>query len=290
MIISQLVGGLGNQMFQYAIGRYFSIKNNTPLLIDKTLIEHSNIFNPSNTIRDYELSVFKNIEVDFFFENQTILKKIDRELFFKMYYKIYRRYFLYINGAKIIQEKKYTHENLLKLNGNYYLEGYFQKAFFANQIRTQLLNDFEFPHPSNRETLQWLNRIQHSNAVSIHIRRGDFLEPKNHKDHSVLGMDYYQKAIKYLTSFDAKKKYVFYVFSDDIDWCKQNVRINGFNYFFVNQKTKNDFEDMRLMSKCKHHILANSSFSWWSSWLNQNDDKIIIAPKNWLTDKSFHII
>ncbi len=121
----------------------------------------------------------------------------------------------------------------------------------------------------------YLNSIKNSNSVSLHVRRGDYLKIKNI---NVLDVDYYMKAVDYIKK--NVEKPMFYIFSDDLDWCKNNLGfLNNCNYVDL---TQTEIDDLKLMSFCQHNIIANSSFSWWGAWLNQNPKKIVIAPKEWL--------
>ena len=119
------------------------------------------------------------------------------------------------------------------------------------------------------------------NSVSIHIRRGDYLVCDLLKN--LLPLFYYEAAIKYI--LEKVESPIFFIFSNDIEWCKNNLKINFPTYYIDWNKGKESFRDMQLMSLCKYNIIANSSFSWWSVWLNNNEEKNIIAPKRWFVDE-----
>ena len=121
------------------------------------------------------------------------------------------------------------------------------------------------------------------NSVSIHVRRGDYLKHKNLQTHGLCSLDYYKKAIDYL--LDQKSNLNFFVFSDDLEWCKNNFDFVQ-NIFYCEGSP---IEDFILMSSCKYNIIANSSFSWWSAFLNQNQNKIIIYPNNWFVNNDLKI-
>ena len=120
-----------------------------------------------------------------------------------------------------------------------------------------------------------LENIKTTNSVSLHVRRGDYLNLKNI---GVLDVDYYKQAVAYIRK--NVEKPTFYIFSDDLDWCKKSL---GFldDCIYVD-RTETEIDDLKLMSCCQHNIIANSSFSWWGAWLNKNPKKTVIAPKSWL--------
>jgi hypothetical protein len=124
-------------------------------------------------------------------------------------------------------------------------------------------------------------RIINSNSVSLHIRRGDYLDNPIFAN---LSVEYYEKSVDFI-----KKKYndaAFFVFSDDLSWAKNNLKLNVSTYYVDVNDAKTDYMDLMLMASCKHNVIANSTFSWWGAWLNNNPDKIIIAPRKWYNDKT----
>lgn len=124
-------------------------------------------------------------------------------------------------------------------------------------------------------------KIKDQITVSVHIRRGDYLQGNNLNYHGICGMDYYQNAIEYLQKKEKNLTFVF--FSDDIERVKENFAM-GSAYFVDRNVGKDAWQDMQLMSLCKHNIIANSSFSWRGAWLNANPEKIVIAPKHWFAN------
>lgn len=158
---------------------------------------------------------------------------------------------------------------------NYY-EGFWQSELYFSNALNDVRQSFRFKsNIFNKETLSISKQIGSCNSVSIHIRRGDYL---NFSNCAVCDLDYYNRAIAYIQKhiIDA----VFFVFSDDISWCQENIKINNAQYINFNNG-KDSWQDMYLMSICKHNIIANSTFSWWGAWLNDNKQKIVIAPREW---------
>jgi hypothetical protein len=163
------------------------------------------------------------------------------------------------------------------------IDGYWQTENYLIDIKDTILNDFQLKLPLRNELKEIALKISDSNSVSIHIRRGDYAQDKKtNAHHGTCSLEYYQEAIKLIT--EKIQNPIFYIFSDDIEWVKENLKINYPKYHVEGNK---GFEDMELMKNCKHNIIANSSFSWWAAWLNTNKEKIIIAPKNWLNNPKF---
>lgn len=277
------MGGLGNQMFQYALGRHLSIKNEVELKLDNSFLLE-NI--PNITKRDYELGIF-NIKENFATaEEIKYFKKFGHKaghinLLFNMGYLPLPYNFFVANWRKYASERHFHFDpEVLKLSSHVYLEGWWNSEKYFKDIRNTILHDFTImilPSPKNKESAQEIKKV---NSVSLHIRRGDYVTNKSTSDYlGALDIDYYRQAIKIIE--DRVKNTHFFVFSDDIEWAKENLPLDR-NVTFVDWNNGNTaYEDLRLMSLCKHNIIANSSFSWWGAWLNKNKEKIVIAPERW---------
>lgn len=152
-------------------------------------------------------------------------------------------------------------------------------------MEKELKECLRFPQleqPQLLDSLQVINSTTQS--VCIHIRRGDYVEnPHTNQVHGILPVEYYAKAIQMIR--DSLNSPSFFIFSDDPKWLREQAIFKGMN-IISNTKNK-DWEEMYLMSQCSHHIIANSSFSWWGAWLAENPDQIVIAPKKWFNDESF---
>lgn len=259
MIIIKLLGGLGNQMFQYAAGKSLANKLETSLFLDLSF--YNQIFD-KNTERKYELNYF-NLKVSKLsnFQNKIINWGANKNIFVNKY-----------NEKNINFDK-----NFFTLKGNLVLNGYFQSEKYFHNIEKLVRKDFGFRNKINKKAKKLLKKIKATNSVSLHIRRGDYLTNKAaRKTHGVCSTTYYKKAAEKITTMI--NRVVFYVFSDDIDWCRNNLKFINNIVFVENNK---NWEDLKLMSICKHNIIANSSFSWWAAWLNKNKKKVVIAPKKW---------
>ena len=247
MILTRLQGGMGNQIFQWAYGRHLSNKYNLELYID--LIFY-NQHMTGTTKRSYSLSKFPKIKSEIF--NTSILSN--------------SKTFQQLNDNFKFNELTYNN------NFNYYLTGYWQSENYFLESSDLIRNELS-PSDSILKKLN-LTPFIDTNVVSLHVRRTDYVTSNGY--HPVQSIEYYKKALDVIGEYD----YIF-VFSDDIQWCKDNLTFN--NMIFM--EGFDDVEDLWLMSMCKNNIIANSSFSWWGAWLNNNLNKKVIAPNNWFGSK-----
>lgn len=163
-----------------------------------------------------------------------------------------------------------------------YLEGYWQSEKYFSDIEDTIRREFKLKDPLKNEAQKFSDEIKNTNSVSLHIRRGDYVTNDKLKGFlQPLPLAYYNEAIEIVEKKIDKPH--FFVFSDDIAWVKDNLKINH-QVSYVSGSGIEDHEELALMSQCKHNIIANSSFSWWGAWLNDNPGKIVIAPKNWFSD------
>lgn len=276
MITVALSGGLGNQMFQYAAAKALSIRLGVGIKIDLS----SFLANQERSwTRDFELSVF-NIQTE------NICKTISWRI--KYAWKVMPFVRQYPWGQRLlllnrIFRDKNTHQydfRFERLTNPFTLLGYFQTEKYFLYYRENILKEFAFKHSLNVQNEEMSKRILATNAVSVHIRRGDYImNPHANQIFAECSANYYEQAIEFIKQrIDSP---VFYFFSDDIEWVKQNFQGIESAVFVNFNQGKDSYNDMRLMSLCKHNIIANSSFSWWGAWLNQYSEKIVIAPKQW---------
>jgi len=272
MIISKLTGGLGNQMFQYAVGRHLAIKNNSVLKLD--ISEFRNY-----KLRNYDLSWF-NIQ-----ENIATFEDLSHVLFpsDKTAHKVTKYIKMKIANVQQIQYVKEQdtnfHPEILTHNDNTYLDGYWQSEKYFSDIEDIIRKEFTVkskPDPINEF---YLGEIRDCESVSVHVRRGDYVSnPTTAQVHGFLGLEYYQKALSIILENTDRPH--FFVFSDDPEWAEGNIKTDA-PITYVKYNGAKNYEDLRLMSACKHHIIANSSFSWWGAWLSPDREKIVIAPRRW---------
>lgn len=264
MRLIKMTGGLGNQMFIYAF--YLQMRHQFPdTRIDLSDMVHYHAHN------GYELHRIFHLEENEFCLPQWV-KKVLEFLFFK-----------------VIIERKQNLDTLEAFRCRYawplvYFKGFYQSERFFTGIEKEVRQAFRFdPDKANAYSRKLDEQISNDvHAVSFHVRRGDYLEPKFYKRFgSVCQLSYYRKAAEKILEIDPQAH--FYVFSDDTEWVKAQLRLPHFTIVEGNTG-KDSWQDMMLMSHCRHHVIANSTFSWWGAWLNQRPDKKVIAPQRWLGD------
>ncbi|QWD18343.1 alpha-1,2-fucosyltransferase [Polynucleobacter paneuropaeus] len=275
MIISHLLGGLGNQMFQYAAGRALSERLAQKLLLDV------NDFQAYKLHQGYELNRIFGIETTLatLSDSEQILRWRANKVAKKV---LKRKLFTSIRGNQLIFEPHFHYwGGLSDLQAeDAYLYGYWQSEKYFQNARELIRRDFIFKEPLESENLVLQESMKAHNAISIHIRRGDYLSNlKNQKIFHLIPVEYYWKAIRYMSERISSPH--FYIFSDDTLWAKNSLPISYPCTYVEHNRGLSSYRDMQLMSKCQHHIIANSSFSWWGAWLNPAPEKIVVAPSQW---------
>ena len=269
-------------MFQYACGKALAFKHNTELLIDVTSFKTPSKNGVTN--RELTLNIF-NINASEANKNELIkakpiLFRVINTLFIKFFFKG-------IQTPKYFIERKFSfNKRIIHVGENCYLSGYWQSPKYFNSVELLIRKEFIFPNNLNSQNNEFLNKILSENSVSLHIRRTDFVNNTSHDIHGFCSIEYYENSIHIISQKIAKP--YFFIFSDDIEWAKKNLQISFCHLFIFGNFGNNSYIDMQLMSKCKHNIIANSSFSWWGAWLNQNKNKIVIAPKIWFLNKNLN--
>ena len=279
MVVCSLTGGIGNQLFQYAMAKAVSERTNSELLFDITSFKW-------DSLRDFELeslgldySIVPNELVEYLKSDpMTIQQKIKVKLNIplKYYHKVY------------IKEKKFEFDpNFKKFRSKkVYFEGYWQSEKYFKSIRAKILQDITFKGVSN-ECMNFSKTIlTKKETVSIHVRRGDyFTNPETTNYHGLTDYLYYKSAIE-LIKEKINNPY-FFVFSDDKKYVKEIF--GDIENLIVVDFFDRGIDDLYLMSLCNHQIIANSSFSWWGAWLNKNSSKIVVSPKQWFQNKEMQL-
>ncbi len=284
MIIVRLKGGLGNQMFQYALGRRLAQNHKTDLYIDLTFLLNR-LPRKNFVFRDYALSVF-NIKEKFTWLSRLGCSHLFfRDLVFPLQYT-YLKLRNIVDKNYWIREKEdyWFDESVLRLPDNVYLDGYWQSYKYLEGIEDILRQDFAFKKELDKKSAILAEKIRAVNAICVNIRRTDYVSnPFNNQFFGVLGLDYYQRGEEIIVS--RIKDPVFFVFSDDISWCKNNLKFKTETIFIEHEYAGEKFSNyLRLMTLCKHFIIPNSTFAWWAAWLNPDPEKIVITPKKWVSD------
>lgn len=266
MIITEINGGLGNQLFQYAAGLSLSLRHQTQL---KTAVQFKN----ADTLRSLGLSHFNlnlieatHEDVNQLYSGSAVDSAIQAILppQFKNVYK--EKHFAYQSGFE-------------KLGSNVYLKGYWQSERYFSTIANQVNEVFTLQPQYYSNVLSLIEEIKQNESVSIHIRKGDYLLHPYSDYYASLESAYYNNALAALQENLPQLK--LYVFTDDPKWVKENLALPIPYTLISGVQTTSMYEDFQAMLTCKYHIIANSSFSWWTAWLSARDGKKVVAPKEW---------
>ena len=264
------MGGLGNQMFQYAYAKQLK-KSGYEVKLDATVYTHYQVHQGMQLdLYHTDIPIATVFEIKEVCHENPISQILDR--------------FGLNNRYKIKEKNLLFDAALLAPRLDQYIEGYFQSECYFRDIRENILKDFMILKPLSSYTQCIQDKILSTEvSCSLHIRRGDYIANKNTlKVHGICSLEYYQQAMSKVEKMFGDVYY--FVFSDDIDWAKKHMQSKHIKYIQSNEK-RIPHEDIYLMSICQHNIIANSSFSWWGAWLNQNIHKTVIAPKRWFSDK-----
>ena len=274
MVIAQITGGLGNQLFQYAAAKALSMHHRVPLLLEISSFYRTEL--PELEVpRDFELFNFTGI-IEKIISPEELSSLIDLKkttVLPRMVIPAYKKD-IYTEPHYHFDKNFYKSKKKVLLKGGWQSEKYFKSydtEIRANiQLRQSLIED----------VIEIAKKIREENSVSVHIRRGDYLRKKIiYEWHGVMEKEYYAKAFELLHAKTKPTKV--YYFTDDVDWVAKNL-LPSFNGEIISFNfSKSHYEDLYLMSQCRHNIIANSSFSWWAAWLNDHMDKIVIAPGKW---------
>jgi hypothetical protein len=279
MIISRIIGGLGNQMFQFAAGRALSLATQQNHSLDLTDFidydlhqgfEISRVFRAP--VREVTYSEVKNL---LGWRSGKLTRKILKYLNYPL-----------LNGSHLAIEPYFHYwPQLTQSDEPRYLMGYWQSEKYFKKFEQVIRSDFIFKDSLKGKNLEIAEQMQGCQSVSLHIRRGDYItDTATAKVLNVCPPSYYSSAIKKITQTSASPH--FFIFSDDLQWARENLDIPFPSYFVEGNNGSHSYMDMQLMSFCKHQIIANSSFSWWGAWLNSNPNKVVIAPQNWFCNNT----
>ena len=273
----KLNGGLGNQMFQYAVAYALAEKNADYIKLDLSGFAESQ----KQTYREFGLgsfnlsfsSVASQYEVNKFkYEHGifSILLKFIKRNIFKKYYEDW-------------------HPEVLDWRGDFYLDGYFQSENYFLDIADKIKSEFSLQPVYQEQLDNWSSQLKGSVTVSIHVRRGDYVsDPIASRIHNICDVNYFNNALTYLRNKIGR--FTLVVFSDDIIWVKNNLNFTEDVFYVTGQAdvfevALNPSQEVALMARCSHHIISNSSFSWWGAFLNRSNNKIVCAPSLWSKSK-----
>jgi hypothetical protein len=273
MIIVRLQGGLGNQLFQYAAGKALAHRLNKPFKLETI----------TSLQKDKKRSIaLQGLQGDFALASP---KEVKEFLTFPSLYRHNTAFFSRF-GRNIYKEPHFHFDkNFSCLKDPVFLDGFWQSPFYFQDIESTIRKDFTVKPELVSKVLEKGKELEQRSSVAVHVRRGDFTNKAATSYHGILSAFYYEKAIGLIKEKDPSA--CIYFFSDDIEWVKQNLAVDK-NVQFISSFENSAIEDFYLMTKCRHNIVANSSFSWWPAWLNSNPDKMVIAPKKWFVDTTIN--
>jgi len=277
VIITRLEGGLGNQLFQYAAGRRLAAARNVPLKLDVSKLADPTVRTP----RCYELGAFSiraplasrsEIEANIAGAGGAVGRLLARRS--------------KARSTQAASERGFRFDpEVLALPDGVYLSGYWQSERYFEDVADLIREELAFRTPATGRNAEISKEIADHHSVSLHVRRGDYLtDPAVYAMHGVCSIDYYHRAVDFIRKRVSDP--TFYLFSDDPQWVRENLDLRDRVRLLDHNGIDAGVEDLRLMSRCAHHIIANSTFSWWGAWLDPDPDKIVIAPKRWFADDS----
>lgn len=276
MVVTRLMGGLGNQMFQYAAGHTLASRLGVPLLLDRTFLD-SRPPGMDWTPRELALDVF---QAPLHFASERTVHILRRPIDQRLHRQLHRILpFLYADVH--LQRGTGFDPAFFRHKAPVYLEGYWQNECYFTEVADRLRQELFVPtaRPSGVNVVL-LGAIQGCVSASIHVRRGDYVHNENaQRHHGTCSVDYYTGAARELAGDHGVEH--FFVFSDDPGWAAVNIPLPRPSTIVSHNTGRDAHWDLFLMKHCRHHIIANSSFSWWGAWLNAHPDKVVIAPSLW---------
>jgi hypothetical protein len=273
MVVVKFTDGLGNQLFQYAAGRALATRLRQPLCLDTTEYE-------TWSDRAFELEHF-NIQAVRLAPRPPPRGLFARRPFSSALARL--RFLGHLLRYNTLQDHRRGFDRrFLAVSGRVYLQGYWQSEKYFLPIAGVIRQEFTLRNPPDAANAALLEKIQAVEAVAIHVRRGDYLLERFASHFPVLDPDYYRQAMARLAPHLRQPHY--FIFSDDPAWARENIRPAAPVTYVTHNSGDRGFEDLHLMSRCRHFIIANSSFSWWGAWLGQHPAKQVIAPRRWIVE------
>jgi glycosyl transferase family 11 len=275
LVVARLIGGLGNQMFQYAAGRALALRHGAELKLDVSGFD-------AYKRRRYELGTL-SINATVATDRDLAIFGADAKPRWPLVDRVRRRVRMpgKVRALPVYREPHFHFDPAIAtLRPPVYLDGYWQSERYFSDYAATLRRELVAGVPFDPENATVAARIDAVTAVSLHVRRGDYVDdPKTSRYHGTCSLDYYRRAVEHIAARVGSPH--LFVFSDDAQWTRANLHVDVPTTFVDANPADRGFRDMQLMSRCRHHVVANSSFSWWGAWLGPSTDKIVVAPKRW---------
>ncbi len=278
-VYTSLIGGLGNQMFQYAAGRALALRRNSPLRLDISSFASHRMHQGFELQRVFACPVETASAPDI----DRLLGWQSRPFFRRL---LARPAFAALRRDALVVEPHFHYwPGIDEAPRDCYLAGYWQSEKYFRDQAPAIREDFAFRVPLSEQNQRMADAIARETAISLHVRRGDYVSSQQtNATHGTCSPDYYRAAIRYVA--ERAENPSFFIFSDDMDWTRRQLRLDFPCRYVEHNKGAESYNDMRLMTLCRHHILANSSFSWWGAWLAANLSRVVVAPQRWFAHAS----
>ncbi|HOI72947.1 MAG TPA: alpha-1,2-fucosyltransferase [Syntrophales bacterium] len=274
LVIVRLNGGLGNQLFQYATGRMLADHHRTELKLDLSAFHTGK----ERTYRLNHLRVRERIAGD---DEIDALCGPPRNSFRGIVFRLLQRMRPY-HRRFVFQERcigRYD-PDILRTPKSVYLRGYWQSEKYFLTVAGDIRREIAEIEPRDAHSREMEKEMLRTASASVHVRRGDYVtDPAACEVHGLCDGDYYRRCVRFLD--ERVKNLRLFIFSDEPDWVRRNMDLGSSAVVVDHNGGERDYEDLLLMSRCRYHIVANSSFSWWGAWLCDFQDKIVLAPRNW---------
>lgn len=266
-------------MFQYAAGRALALSRGVSLRLDISGFDNYGLHNGF----ELDLVFSGNFEISAESDIRRILGWRSEPLIHRV---LRRSQAALLRGSRLIIEPHFNFwPGFFELPDNCYLDGYWQSEKYFKPVEDVIRIDFRFKQEMTGRNKELAEEMNGGNSVSLHIRRGDYVtNRKNHKVLSLCPLEYYQTAVHLIAGRVSNPN--FFIFSDDIPWVKSHLKVDFPCSYIDHNRGMESYNDMRLMSLCRHHIIANSSFSWWGAWLDSRPDKMVVAPARWFANNN----
>lgn len=266
MVICRLIGGLGNQLFQYAAARRIALKNDWPIKLDVGGFR-------AYKRRPYALGHFRIVED---FASPEEVERLKRSPWGRMLQRILPA----VPRTDVRERHFHFDDRVHDVTSSVYLTGYWQSPRYFSDVAEIIRSEFTLKAPATGQNARALDLIVGTESVAVHVRRGDYVtNPKARRFHGSCTLDYYRRALAEISLRIHKPR--FFVFSDDPGWTRAHLVVPDPVVFVEHNGPDRAHEDLRLMRTCRHHIIANSTFSWWGAWLGAHPDQLVIAPDSW---------
>lgn len=283
MVIVKLQGGLGNQMFQYAAGRSLSLRLSAPLKLDRWQVD---LPVQGGTPWGYTLGAL-NVREEFADSRETAeLSGQEQTRLRKLMLRLRRAAGLGPRRTNILRDTDFRfHPEFHEVSGDVYLDGYWQSEKYFLGISKTIRSEFSLRRPLEAVDREFAEAIAREDSVSIHVRRGDYVSnPEANRFHGLCSAEYYRRCMAIVSEKVGAPRFI--VFTDDPAWARENMAVPRGTTFVDWGQPRDGSIDLELMRRCRHHIIANSSFSWWGAWLGSRQGSLVLAPERWFRDLS----